>query len=308
MTLALVRLLSTERFDLIHAHWLLPQGLIGLLGTLLFRLPLVVTVHGTDAFALQGNVATRLKRLVLNKANAWTTNTAMTANVISRDFSVREPRTIPMGVDIARFSGGNPELARSELPENEHLVLFVGRLIQNKGCDDLLRAISLLSLSSQSRTTLWIVGAGDQRTSLEQTARDLGIQEKVRFSGTVSHQQLPDFYAAADIVAIPSRLGSSGEMEGQGVVALEAFAARACVVATRIGGIISMVRDQSTGLLVEPGDPQALAMAIEQLLNEPELRQRLTDRAFAEVRNQYGWARIAFEFDRLYHEVLGSFR
>ena len=308
MTYSLLRLLATQRFDLIHAHWILPQGLVGLIGPCLFRVPLVVSVHGTDAFALGGRFATSLKRLILSRSVAWTANTASTAAAVTRNSRLPHARIIPMGVDIALFSSGNPAALRRELPEWEFLVLFVGRLIENKGCHDLLQSFSFLSSKTRSHTTLWVVGDGDQRKQLEQAAQDLGVGEKVRFFGTVNQQRLPEFYAAADLVAIPSRVGSLGETEGQAVVVLEAFAARACVVATAIGGIPSMVRDHVTGVLVAPGDSKALSSALEQLLDEPALRRGFAEKAFTEVSEQYGWAHIASEFKTLYSEIVSPVR
>ncbi len=307
MTYSLLRLLAKQRFDVIHAHWVLPQGLVGFIGTFLFRVPLVVSVHGTDAFALGGRMSTSLKLLILSRSAAWTANTASTS-AVARNSRLPQARIIPMGVDIALFSSGDPATLRRELPEGEYLVLFVGRLIENKGCHDLLQAFTLLSAKTRARTTLWVVGDGDQREQLEHTARNFGFGEKVRFFGTVNQQRLPEFYAAADLVAIPSRLGSSGETEGQGIVALEAFAARACVIATSIGGITSMVRDHATGVLVEPGNPNALATTLEQLLNDPSLRQRLAVNAFAEVRARYSWTHIASEFRTLYDEIVDPVR
>lgn len=305
MTASFLRLLATQRFDVIHAHWILPQGLVGLIGSWLFRVPLAVSVHGTDAFALRGRLANALKHLILSRSAAWTANTASTAAAITCDLCVPQPRLIPMGVDIALFSRGSPAALRRELPEGECLVLFVGRLIENKGCDDLLQALSLLSAKNRARTTLWAVGDGDQRGKLERAAKVLGLGKKVRFFGTVSHQRLTDFYATADLVVIPSRLGLSEETEGQGIVVLEAFSARACVLATSIGGIPSMVRDHVTGVLVEPGNAGALSKAIEELLNQPALRQRIAAAAFAEVCERYSWARIADEFKTLYSALAG---
>jgi D-inositol-3-phosphate glycosyltransferase len=106
------------------------------------------------------------------------------------------------------------------------------------------------------------------------------------------------------LVVIPSRLGPSGETEGQGIVVLEAFAARACVIATAIGGITSMVRDHATGALVEPGNSKALATALEQLLNEADLRQQLAANAFAEVCERYSWTRVAGDFAEVYRVIL----
>jgi glycosyltransferase involved in cell wall biosynthesis len=304
--LAMVRLIKKQRFDLLHAHWLLPQGLIARFGAALFGIPLVVTAHGSDAFALRSEIATWLKRLLVNQSDAWTANTEMTAAAIAQEGPTRKPRIIPMGVDVARFSAGDGAALRSQLAQDESVILFVGRLIESKGCHDLLRALSLLDANTRARVTLWVIGDGDRRAILMQAARDLGIQDQTHFFGALNHDRLADFYAAADIVVIPSKLGPAGESEGQGVVVLEAFAARACVVATRIGGLTSMVRDRGTGFLVDPNNPQALASALGQLLGDPALRQRLADNAFNEVREKYHWSRIAAEFDRLYREVLSA--
>jgi glycosyltransferase involved in cell wall biosynthesis len=208
-----------------------------------------------------------------------------------------------MGVDITCFSNGNPVSLRGELPEGEFLVLFVGRLVANKGCIELLTALSLLPPTTLARTTLWIIGEGNQKTQLQQTASDLAVAKKVRFFGTVSNHRLPDLYAAADLVVVPSLQGSSGESEGQGIVILEAFAARVCVLASRIGGIANVIRDNITGVLVEPGNVQELANAMKQLLNDAGLRRRLADKAFAEVNERYSWQQIAGEFAKLYREV-----
>ncbi len=105
-----------------------------------------------------------------------------------------------MGVDIALFSSGDPAALRRELSEGENLVLYVGRLIENKGCDDLLQAVALLPAKTRARTTLCIVGDGEQREQLERAAQALSVGKKVRFFGTVNQQRLPEFYAAADLV------------------------------------------------------------------------------------------------------------
>jgi glycosyltransferase involved in cell wall biosynthesis len=304
MIYSLLRLHASQRFDVIHAHWILPQGLVGFGASRLFRAPLVVSLHGTDAFALNRGFARRLKRMILGGTTAWTANTTSTATALTHDSRLHSPRIIPMGVDVALFSSGNPAALRRDLPEGEFVVLFVGRLIENKGCRNLIEAISRLSANARACTTLWVVGDGDQREHLERAARNLAIGTKVRFFGFVDHQRLGDFYAAADLIVVPSKIGSAGETEGQAVVVLEAFAARRCVIATAIGGIPSMVRHHSTGVLVEPDNSFALSEAIEELLNDPALRHRIADAAFAEVRERYSWVRVATEFKTLYDDIL----
>ncbi len=305
MSRKLIHLLRTQKFDLIHAHWILPQGLVAALASALFRIPFVVTAHGTDAFALQGKFATHLKHLILKRSAAWTANTHATADAVSSSVGAPRPRIIPMGVDIGRFSHGNPILLRRGVSQDDIVLLFVGRLIAHKGCHHALAAMSLLPLAIRARIRFWIIGDGDQRVRLKQIIDELDLGENVQFLGNVAHQYLPDFYAAADIVVVPSLEGSSGEAEGQALVILEAFAARTCVVATGLGGITSMVKDRVSGLLVEPNNPSALCQAFETLVLNPLLRAQLAESAFAGLNTHYDWDHIATRFAALYREVHG---
>lgn len=301
MTRTLRRLLARERFDIIHAHWILPAGLAGCIASRQSGVPLIVSAHGTDAFALRGRLERAIKKRVVASCAEWTANTQSTAAALSL---VPAPNIIPMGVDLARFSSGDGSSLRRELSAGEFFLLFVGRLIESKGCQDLLRALAKLERGLRSAIRLWIVGDGEKRQELERLARELRIHTQVRFVGAVPQRRLPDFYAAADLVVIPSRVGAAGEEEGQSVVALEAFAARACVLATSVGGLSSMIQPRATGALVEPANPTALARAIEDLLRQPDLRAGLAAMAFTRVQKEYGWPRIAVEFARLYRGVV----
>jgi glycosyltransferase involved in cell wall biosynthesis len=304
MLYSLIRLIRLERPDLIHAHWILPQGLIAILAKVFCGTSVVITGHGTDVFALRGKLRSAVKRLVITKSDAWTTNTWATALGVGTNSSSPKAHIIPMGVDIELFAGGNREILRRELPDAEFLVLFVGRLVEVKGCHKLLEAATLLPPSLAAHTTFWIVGNGDQKTALENMAKHFGIENKVRFWGAISNQCLPDFYAAADLFVVPSTTGLSGDTEGQGVVLLEAFAGKACAVASRVGGVASIVDDKTTGLLVEPGDAAALAAAIVRLHGDPDLRARLVKNAFVHVKEKYPWGKIAREFETVYRRVL----
>ncbi len=302
MTWALVCLIRKYRPDLIHAHWVLPQGLIAVLAKYLYRIPVITTAHGADTFALQGKIANRLKRFVVTKSDTWTSNTLTTSEAIGHDTSVPKPHVIPMGVNVTFFSGGDRTRLRRELRQDDLLVLFVGRLVEKKGCDDLLHAYSLLSPSLRARTTLWIIGDGDERVRLQKYAARIGAGAKIRFWGTISNFLLPDFYSAADLLAVPSIEAESGDTEGLGVVLLEAFAAKTCVLTTRVGGIGEVVQDGITGMLAAPHDPKQLASAMERLLSDDSLRAKLAKNAFARV-GDYGWEKIAERFEDLYWQT-----
>lgn len=304
MTFSLLRLLQKENPDLIHAHWVLPQGLIAVFAKLFYKIPVITTAHGSDVFTLKGKILDWLKALVLRSSDAWTSNSRATADAIAEQASLPEPRILPMGVDVNHFQGGQRTRLRPSLPEDELLLLFVGRLVKEKGLDDLLEALPLLQPDLRGHTSLWVVGDGQERSRLERYAQALGINGKVRFWGFISNDLLPNFYAAADLFVLPSMETESQGAEGQGVVLLEAFAARLCVVATRAGGIREVVEDGYTGILVEPRNPRQLAIAVEKLLDNEQLRAEMAENAFARVKKYYGWEKIATAFESLYHNLL----
>jgi glycosyltransferase involved in cell wall biosynthesis len=306
MLWTLLRLLRRERFDVLHAHWILPQGLIGVVAKTIHPIPLVTTAHGADAFALKGRLNSFIKQLVISRSDAWTANTSATSSAVGNKVSTPPARVYPMGVDIERFANGDRTALRALAAENDFLLLFVGRLVEKKGVDDLLRALALLPAVLKQRVRLWIIGDGDRRAALEKTAVDLAVDKQVRFWGMVRNQDLPNFYAAADLFVAPSTVARSGDSEGQGVVFLEAFAARLCVLATRSGGIDAVVHDRHTGILVRPNQPQEIAAAIEQLMCNAALRTTLAANAYDEVKERYDWHHIAGEFDKLYREFIPS--
>jgi glycosyltransferase involved in cell wall biosynthesis len=304
MTYSLLRLMREIQPDIVHAHWLLPQGTIAVLVKSFRKIPVITTVHGGDVFALQGTLLGKIKRFTLRRSDAWTSNTRASSDAVGDGASVPRPQIIPMGVDIERFASGNRDRWRQGLGPDDNVVLFVGRLVEKKGVDDLIEAFSLLPSGIQARTRLWIVGSGEQETALKAQSRELGLSDRTTFWGKIPNSELPDFYAAADLFVGPSVMATSGDTEGQGVVFLEAFAARLCVLATRIGGISEVVESGKTGLLVEPRNPGQLADIIAKLLNDQDLRARLTSNAFEIVVAEYDWNNIAGSFEEIYRCAL----
>jgi len=169
---------------------------------------------------------------------------------------------------------------RGELPDPEppYNVLFVGRLSAEKGVDDLLKAISLLT---DVDAVLHIVGDGKLATSLQNETEALGIKDRVRFHGFVPHgERLLGLYQSSDLLVLPSL------QEQQGKVLLEAMSHSVPVVATRVGGIPSVVRDGENGLLVPPSQPEVMAAQVRRLLLDKELRRRLVRNGLESVRNR----------------------
>lgn len=301
MLIQLIRLTKRIRPDVIHAHWVVPQGLVAAVCRPFTQVPVIVTAHGGDAFGLRGSLLAWLKRYTLKHSNAWTANTATTSSMLKpADMSdVPNPHVIPMGVDLEHFSSGARNRLRAGC-NDQCVLLFVGRLVEKKGVADLIQAFTLLPVKIQKQCLLWVVGDGHMRSGLESDAERLGVAEKIIFWGNVSQAELPDLYAAADIFVGPSVVDERGDTEGQGVVFLEASCAGLAIVATRAGGIVDVIRHEENGLLVEPRNPEALAAAIASLFQNKTLRANLGSRARRQVCEKYSWQVIAERFEELY--------
>jgi len=165
---------------------------------------------------------------------------------------------MPNWVDLSRFA---PSPSRP--PQPPHRLLYVGRLSPEKGPVFAVRAMPAI-VERMPQAELTVVGDGRQRAELERLAGELGVGGRVRFVGAVANTGLPDYYRRAGLLVMPSL------SEGQGVVAMEALACGIPVVGSRVGGIPESVRDGVNGLLVPPGEPQALARAVADLLADRE--------------------------------------
>lgn len=292
------------RPDVIHAHWLLPQGPIALIIGKILGIPVVTTAHGADAFGLQSHFLSLIKLMVVRRSDAWTSNTKATAYSFSNADDQNNHRLIPMGVDIEKFSRGIRSVLRSNIGDDIFIILFVGRLVKKKGVDTLLKAFAILPLDIKENALLWIIGDGGQKEYLVRLSHELNIHEYVSFIGRIDNDVLPNYYAAADLFVGPSTTGDYGDTEGQGIIFSEAAASHLCVLATNSGGIPEVVNHGETGYLVPPGDFNKLSEAIVELLSDDTLRESLTDNAYNKVCRDFSWKIIANKYKDLYFSIL----
>lgn len=293
MGIAVLRLALKERPHIIHAHWIVPQGVFAVLLGRFCKSKTVLTAHGTDMYAFTGKLMGALKRFIVRTCDAWTANSRYTASLLEVSNGDRQALIIPMGVNTHAFDS-----AVWKGREGEFTILYVGRLIDQKGVLDLIVAFSRLQSKTSIRAALWIVGSGPLEPEIKKLVFELGLSGQVRIWGSIPNGQLRDFYSASDLLVLPSR-----NTEGQGVVILEAFVARTCVLATNVGGIPELIEHQHNGFLVEPGNPDALAYAMEKLMHDKSLRERLADNAYDKVAD-YDWLNVAKKFKQLYVSLL----
>ena len=196
------------------------------------------------------------------------------------------PRLVRHGVDIAAFPATSPP---SSVPV---VVLAVGRFVEKKGFDTLLAAVAKV----ERNLLLRLVGQGPLEGDLVAQARRLGLDDRVTVEPPRTHDALPDCYAAADLVVVPSVVDAAGDRDGLPNVVLEAMASGRPVVASDVGAIATGVRDGVTGRLVPPGDADALAASITELIDRPDLRRSYGARARVVAETDFALADRAAEF------------
>ena len=304
---AVFRRLVTRRYDAIHTHWILPQGFVGAVSAGLLGVPHVLTVHGGDVFALQGRFLRYLKRQALGSADRVTVNSSVTESAVHDiHSSMSSLKRIPIGVTMQTIDRNAPKvhsIRERYRRGNGPLLVFVGRLVDEKGCADLLEAIRLLKTELPDMSAL-VIGEGQDRQALEDFAADHCVSDRTTFVGWVQPHEILAHIAAADVFVGPSRTGSDGWVEAQGLTFLEAMVAGTPIVATRTGGIVDSVRDGETGLLVEQRAPDQIAEAVKRLTGDPELATRLTLQARRLVAAVFSREVSAAAFDSVFSDLL----
>lgn len=296
------RLLLARRYDVVHAHWVLPNAAMALGVLRAHGVPLVVSLHGSDVYlAEKSPFAGAFARRALEAAGAVT---ACSGDLAGRALALGAPaarlRTVPYGVDLERFAPGDDgaELrARLGARPDALLVLAIGRLVEKKGFAVLLEAAALAGAGLQ----VAIAGAGDLAPALRERAAALGAP--VTLVGPLAHDLVPRALRAADVVTVPSVVDRAGNVDGLPNTLLEALAAGRPLVASRVAGIPDVVEDGRNGLLVAPGDPAALAAALCRLAGDPDLRERLGREARRRALASLGWDAAARAFEECYAQA-----
>lgn len=310
-------LLSAVRgFDVLHLHYpfILGAEMVRLAASL-YRTPLIVSFHNdligdgarAQLFARYQQISARLTVRAAARLCAVSLD-HYAASRLRQSLSADRPRAVelPNGVDLELFCPQPAEAhalrLRYGIPEHARLVLFVAALDRAhhfKGLSNLLQALQHLPAD----TRLLLVGDGDLRESYEREAATLGISERVVFAGAIDHQDTPPFFSAAAVTVLPST-----PPESFGLVLVESLACGTPVVASNIPGVRTVVEHDSDGLLVAPGDPRALAAAINGIVSDGARGRRMGQRGRARMIERYDWRQIAAQLERIYQETLAPAR
>jgi glycosyltransferase involved in cell wall biosynthesis len=296
--------------DVIHAHdWLVATAGIGLKHV--FRKPLFATIHSTEIGRRNG-IHLDHERMI-HETEAWLTYEAWKV-ICCSDYMVSHVRwafglppdkqvMIPNGVDTDVYTKvQNEDLTqfrrRFALP-SEKIVLFVGRLVYEKGVHVLVNATP--KVLEKVNAKIVIVGNGYMKEQISGIVKGLGIDQKVMFTGFVDEETLRRLQTCADVSVVPSLF------EPFGIVALEAMAARSPVVVSDTGGLAEIVDHDVDGMKVYTNNPDSLAWGITRVLTDDRNASRLRNNAYKKIQEKYNWDRIAKQTRDIYGTVLNDY-
>jgi len=283
----LQRMLRHISFDVIHAHWIIPQGWIAARRGGRNETPrLVCTVHGSDLNVLRNPIFKQIQHWVFQHADAITVvSHALAEKALALGAPPTRLAVVPMGIDVQRL------FVPSSDPGNR-AILFVGRLVPEKGPEVLIDAMPLV-LEKHPDATLHVVGDGPLRTHLAARAHQLGIEHRITFHGAMPHAELPRFFRNASIFVLPSL------NEGFGLTAAEALACNRAVIASALPALRDFIKDGETGLLFPPGNSVALAERILHLFANESLRHALASAGRAVAADRFEWNAVAKRYSAI---------
>lgn len=290
---ALVGVLARRRVDAIHAHWIVPQGLLACVAKALTRsgAPVLVTSHGADVFALRGGAFDAVRRYVLRRVGALTVVSRALLDRLSPQMPAESlVEIIPMGVDLEATFTASPSVER-----DPRLILFVGRLVEKKGAIHLVRAMAAIR-RRQPDARLEIVGFGPEEPALRIAVQRLGLQAMVHFMGPASPASLPAAYRKAGVFVAPFVEAGSGDQEGLGLVVVEALGCGCPVVVGNVGAVADTLGPHFRDVAVDASDEDALADRIVSVMSAGPTSQRALA---ASVRERFDWRAIAGRYDTL---------
>jgi len=301
MFLYVLLLRKKHRCKLIHAHWLVPQGVVAALAIATARLnsKLIVTCHGADLHSLKGPLWKIVKRWVLKRSTRITVVSHAMKRLIGElaADSVHKTFVAPMGTDLAGLF--KPKIAPTSSLRPS--LLFVGRLVEKKGLIYLLKAMPEI-LQKYPDTVLTVVGDGPLRGSLQRYVQKAALSGAVEFKGAVEHTRLPAFYTSASAAIFPFVEAGDGNQEGFGLVLVEAQGCHCPIIASDMPPLEDTVVGDQRYWLCAPADPDALANKVCELLSESRAARRHRLQGAREyVVSNFDWQRIGVRYNNIYH-------
>ena len=293
MFLSGLKLAKKYKVDVIHAHWVIPQGFIALLIKRFYSgsVKVMITSHGADLFSLNNAFLNRLKAQVFTRADCVTVVSRAMQAFCQNDLGLRRVIHVrSMGIDCK-----NTFLDRVDHAERSGFI-FAGRLVEKKGVGYLLQAFAKLT-KERPNEQLLVVGDGTEKKTLMQLSQSLDLEENVTFQGAVATEELASLFNQAAVAVMPSVIAADGDQEGLGLVAAEALA---CGCVTIVSDLPAIRDVHDDGFLqFKQSDIDSLYQALVRVLDEPAEALRRSKLLQQKVIQRFDWSQVADEYKTL---------
>ncbi len=288
-----------NKFDVVHVHWPFPHALFVILPKLLLGVTVVTTTHGAGlAMARKSKLIKLVLKFVLKFSDLDMTNSSHTRNELRRLTGV-DSEVVHYGSTV-EFKESSVALANKD----EVRILFSGRLIQRKGIHFLIKAMP--KVLEKHNVKLFITGDGNRKKEWQDLTANMNLENNVTFLGFVSNEELARQYAKCDIYCLPAIYDDNNDTEGLGVVLIEALMHSRPVIASAVGGIVDVIKNEQTGLLVKEKDSDAITRAILRLIDNPELARTLGANGFDYAAKAFNWNTIIDNVEYLLEQAVNK--
>ncbi len=296
----ILRQISKENYAIINPHWLIPQGSAAVIAKIITgkRVPIICTLHGGDIFSLKGAFFEFLKRFTIKRLSSIVVvSHAMKETVVFLGADKKNVHVIPMGVDLHnKFVPSNAE-------KNKRSILFVGRLVEKKGLMYLIDAFNNIQ-KKYPDSKLVIVGKGPEESNIRRQILKYGIESSVELLGAVTHKELPGIYQSHELAVFPFIKDSSGDMEGFGLVMVEAMGCGCAVIASDLPAVHDIIIDNETGLMVRQKEPEDLFNRISSLFDNRDTLERLSSQGRKYVVERFDWHVTEKKYVELFNRII----
>ncbi|GAP08151.1 glycosyltransferase [Anaerolinea thermolimosa] len=305
-TLKLLDVTANQKSDLIHVHWVLPNGPAALVVSKIRKIPYVLSLHGSDIYVSTKNkVFSWFAKKVIKHASFISACSPDLLIAAKRLGAGDKVALLAWGADPVHFTPQRRDITfrqRHQWEVNKIVVFALGRMVFKKGFEILIRAWEKIQ-NDQDNILLVIGGEGPIRTQLQNMITKERIIN-VELPGRIPWTDVPDYLANADIFVMPSIKDQKGNLDGLPTVLLEAMSSGLPVIASRIAGIPLVIQDNRNGILVSPGNSNELAEALLKLINNQDLRRRLGENARKDIITQFNWDSVASKFEERYSNAV----
>lgn len=302
--LLIIKICKKEDIQIIHAHWLFPQGFTAVLYKLLVNtnIKIVCTTHGGDVHGLNSFIGKKIKKFTLKHIHELTVvSTPIKEKAKNLGYN-KQIQVIPMGTDISFFHPDkfNPNI-KEKYDITENLLLFVGRLTEKKGIRYIIEAIPYI-IKNHKETKLIIIGSGILERSLKNRVKELNLGKNIIFFGYISHETLPDYIATCDINLIPSVIAKGGDSEGSPVVLAEAMSCGSIALTSDLPVFKHHIKHHVNGFIVPQRSSELLAKKISYILTNKNSLSYIRENARKYAIDNFSWNNIGDQFINIFKQ------